>query len=228
MSFTYAIADLHGRFDLLSAALAKIEEHATGPYTIICLGDYVDRGPQSRQIIEHLIAGSTKPGQTLICLKGNHEAMMVQCCREPRNIGWWLGNGGGSTLMSYGQAPGEVADPRVVPEEHLGWLAALPLTHVDEHRIYVHAGVDPLRLLETQGEDELLWRRYAPGDERGLGTRHVVHGHDPFEEGPLLLAKRTDLDTLAWATGRLVIGVFDDAAPGGPVDLIEVIGTKTR
>jgi serine/threonine protein phosphatase 1 len=228
MGFTYAIADLHGRVDLLTAALGAIANYATGPHTIICLGDYVDRGPHSRHIIEHLIAGSKVPGQALICLKGNHEAMMVQCCREPGKLSWWLGNGGGTTLMSYGQAPGEVADPSVVPEGHLAWLTALPLMHVDAHRIYVHAGVDPLRPLETQGEDELLWRRYAPGDEVGHGTRHVVHGHDPFEAGPLRLAGRTDLDTLAWATGRLVVGVFDDAAPGGPVDLIEVIGTKSR
>jgi serine/threonine protein phosphatase 1 len=224
VGLTYAIADLHGRFDLLNAAFEKIADHATAPHTVICLGDYVDRGPQSRQIIEFLMAGSRTPGQTLICLKGNHEAMMVQCCRDPGQIGWWLGNGGGSTLVSYGQMLGEVADPSVVPEAHLAWLAELPLMHVDTHRIYVHAGVDFSKPLEIQGENDLLWRRYPPGDEHGHGTRHVVHGHDPFEKGPILLAGRTDLDTLAWATGRLVIGVFDDAVPGGPVNLIEVLG----
>ena len=68
----------------------------------------------------------------------------------------------------------------------------------------------------------LLWKRYPRDDAAGHGARHVVHGHDPDPEGPLRLAGRTALDTLAWRSGRLVVGVFDDARPGGPVDLVEV------
>ena len=71
----------------------------------------------------------------------------------------------------------------------------------------------------------MLWKRYPKGFSDGYGERHVVHGHDNFPEGPLLLQGRTNLDTLAWRTGRLVIGVFDDDRPGGPVDFIEVKGS---
>jgi hypothetical protein len=82
MSKTYAIADLHGRFDLLEMALARITERAELPAVLITLGDYVDRGPGSRQIIERLMAGLGRDGWRLICLKGNHEDIMWQTCRR--------------------------------------------------------------------------------------------------------------------------------------------------
>ncbi len=115
MSKTYAIADLHGRFDLLKMALAKISDHAGSPATVVTLGDYVDRGPDSRQVIERLMGGLHE-GWRLICLKGNHEDIMWQTCRgiEP-DCDWWLENGGAATLISYGQNPDDEADVTVVP-----------------------------------------------------------------------------------------------------------------
>ena len=86
--------------------------------------------------------------------------------------------------------------------------------HVDAHRLYVHAGVDPEIPLDQQSEATLLWKRYPKGFPGGFGDLHVVHGHDNFPEGPLLYEGRTNLDTLAWRTGRLTIGVFDDETPG--------------
>jgi serine/threonine protein phosphatase 1 len=81
MSKTYAIADLHGRFDLLEMALTRITEHVEPPATVVTLGDYVDRGPDSRKIIERLMAGLGPDGWRLICLKGNHEDIMWQTSR---------------------------------------------------------------------------------------------------------------------------------------------------
>jgi serine/threonine protein phosphatase 1 len=80
MSRTYAIADLHGRFDLLEMALAKFANHAVLPATVVTLGDYVDRGPDSRQVIERLMGGLDHKSWRLICLKGNHEDIMWQPC----------------------------------------------------------------------------------------------------------------------------------------------------
>ena len=97
--------------------------------------------------------------------------------------------------------------------------------HIDNYRIYVHAGVDPEVPLDQQNETTLLWKRYPKGFPDGFGRLHVVHGHDNSPEGPLLYEGRTNLDTLAWRTGRLVIGVFDDDTPGGPVDFIVVNGS---
>ncbi|KAF0122039.1 MAG: hypothetical protein FD152_3677 [Xanthobacteraceae bacterium] len=226
-SYTYAIADLHGRHDLLKAALAKIAEHAYGaPYTVVTMGDYVDRGPQSRQIIETLMAEQRAPTGdfNLICLKGNHEDMMVATLTMPLRPDWWIGNGGGATLVSYGHPRRGSYDPTVVPREHIDWLAALPLMHVDEHRVFVHAGVDATLPLDQQDAEKLLWMLYPDKADVGHGERHVVHGHHQFERGPVCLSNRTDLDTFAWYTGRLVVGVFDDEKHGGPVELIEVLG----
>lgn len=221
MTRTFAIPDLHGRYDLLALALRRIEEADDGG-KVVFLGDYVDRGPESRKVIERLMAGPADPSWQWICLQGNHEAMMLVCLEGRADIRWWLANGGGATLISYGQKEGETADPSVVPLEHKRWLANLPLLHVDRHRVFVHAGVAADRPLDRQDPHVLQWVVYDDGDEHGHGDRHVVHGHHPVPDGPLRLAGRTDLDTFAWATGRIVIGVFDDETPGGPVSLIEV------
>jgi len=221
MSRTYAIADLHGRYDLLDAALAKIE--AREPGKVVFLGDYVDRGPQSRRIIERLMAGPPA-GWRWVCLQGNHEAMMLACISDPSEIRWWIGNGGGQTLISYGHPTRGKADVSVVPVEHLRWLRDLPMLHYDLHRVFVHAGVDPTRGLDDQIEARLQWFLYPDGLDMGHGDRHVVHGHHQFEDGPILLKNRSDLDVFAWRTGRIVVGVFDDEKPGGPVEIIEVVG----
>ena len=91
--------------------------------------------------------------------------------------------------------------------------------HADRQRIYVHAGLDPELPLDRQTERTLLWKRYPEGDAVDFGGRHVVHGHDSFADGPKLYAGRSNLDTRAWRTGRLVIAVFDDDRPGGPPTL---------
>src|ERR1700739_139864 len=116
MSKTYAIADLHGRFDLLEMAVARITNHAELPATLVTLGDYVDRGPDSRRVIGRLMGG-LGDGWRLICLKGNHEDIRWRpSCRKVRDCGWWLDTGGGATLISYGQNEGAQADVTVVPE----------------------------------------------------------------------------------------------------------------
>ena len=226
MSLTYAIADLHGRFDLPTAAFDAIVKHAAErSFKIITLGDYVDRGPQSRQIIDHLMAAQ-EMGVSLICLKGNHEDMMVETLRKPLHPNWWIDNGGGQTLISYGHERSGNYTPEVVPEDHIVWLENLPLMHIDAHRIFVHAGVDRFKPLDQQDSQVLLWKLYDGNDEGGHDRRHVVHGHHQFEDGPIKHPGRTDLDTFAWYTGRLVVGVFDDEMAGGPIDCIEVIGPR--
>jgi serine/threonine protein phosphatase 1 len=219
MSLTYAIPDIHGRYDLLSEGLAEIAVHAAGKAGIIVtIGDYVDKGPHSKQVIERLSSGVAE-GWHLVALKGNHDAMMVQALRDPSKMAWWIEKGGDTALESYG------GDPAAVPQTHVAWLDGLRLMHVDNYRLYVHAGVDPKVPLDQQSESTLLWKRYPVGFPGGFGELHVVHGHDNFPEGPLLYEGRTNLDTLAWRTGRLVIGVFDDDRPGGPVDFIVIRGS---
>jgi serine/threonine protein phosphatase 1 len=224
MGKTYAVADLHGRFDLLEMALACIVERAEPPATLVTLGDYVDRGPDSRKIVERLMAGLGRDDWRLICLKGNHEDIMWQTCRRLPDVDWWLTNGGGATLISYGQQEGDQADVTVVPAAHLDWVEQLPLMHVDKHRVFVHAGLDPTCALDEQDADNMIWKIYPNDDDGGHGRRHIVHGHHQHVHGPIFKKNRTNLDTLAWYTGRLAIGVFDDAAPGGPIEVLEVHG----
>ena len=97
--------------------------------------------------------------------------------------------------------------------------------HVDEHRIFVHAAVDPRISLDRQIEQTLLWKRYPDGFELGHGNRHVVHGHHANPKAPIVSRGKTNLDGLAWRTGRLVVGVFDDSRPGGATEFLEIFGS---
>jgi len=221
VSLTYAIPDIHGRYDLLKRALAGIDAHCrVEGCTIVTLGDYVDRGPDSAQVMEWLI----NPNLARFCLrplKGNHEAMMWEACSGFAEPSWWLRNGGDQTLRSYGAVDGD--DIRVVPKRHLDWIVGLGLMHVDRHRVFVHAAVDPTLPLDQQSENTLLWKRYRPGANLGHGARHVVHGHHATVAAPLAQSRRTNLDGLAWQTGRLVVGVFEDKRPGGAIDYLEIM-----
>lgn len=219
MALTIAVPDIHGRLDLLLAMLGRIEAVApTG--RVVFLGDYVDRGPQSAGVIDRLIAGPPA-GWDWVLLMGNHEAMMRDAPADAAARELWLRNGGDATLASYGGPAGR--DIAAVPPAHLGFLRTLRLWATDRYRVYVHAYVDPNVPLERQDERDLLWTRYGERDT-GHGDRHVVHGHTPFPTGPKLYRERTNLDTGAVFTGRLVAGIFDDQRPGGPVDVLEVRG----
>lgn len=218
MSFTYVVPDIHGRVDLLREALTAILAHAAGRTgTIVGLGDYVNKGPDSKGAIE-LLRHTSPAGWRLVWLKGNHDAMMVEGLRDPAKTSWWLERGGDATLRSYGGNPSDV------PAADIAWLDQLATMHVDRFRVYVHAGLDPELPLERQSEKTLLWKRYAEGDAAGFGNRHIVHGHDSFPDGPKLFQGRTNLDAQAWRTGRLVLGLFDDDKSGGPIDFITVQG----
>ena len=162
------------------------------PAIIVTIGDYVDKGPQSRQVIERLLPGIAG-GWRFVALKGNHDAMMVEALRDPAKMAAWLEKGGDAALASYG------GDPAAVPQAHIAWLDGLRLMHVDAHRLYVHAGVEPEVPLDRQSEKTLLWKRYPKGYSGGFGDRHVVHGHDNYPDGPLLYEGRTNLDTAGLA-----------------------------
>jgi serine/threonine protein phosphatase 1 len=223
MGDTYVIPDVHGRLDLLNLALIRIADHAGGRRaTLVLLGDYIDRGPAGRQVIERLI-GFRSETLKLIALKGNHEVMMVEACCERVELNWWIENGGGATLASYGGSSRDISTA-VVPRSHLNWLSDLALMHVDRHRVYVHAGVDPAVPLKLQTERTLLWKIYPEGFGKGHGFRHVVHGHQANPRGPIVTGGKTNLDCMAWKTGRLLVGVFNDELAGGASEYLEIVG----
>ena len=227
---TYAVGDVHGRLDLLERAFDRIAAHAGArAHRVVMLGDYVDRGPESAGVIDFLIRRQARAD--VVCLKGNHEDMMLRALAGgDGGLRAWLGNGGRETLRSYGARP-DGDFQRAIPVAHLDWLTALPRAATDPHRTFVHAGLAPDVPLSLQDEATLLWIR-GPFLEAPAGAfeAHVVHGHTPLWDGkpdpaePELLAHRTNLDTGAYFTGVLSIGVFDAATPGGPIEVLSVSG----
>src|SRR5258708_34412064 len=137
MSLTYVIPDIHGRYDLLDEALGSIAARSGGEAgLIVTIGDYVDKGPDSKVVVDRLMAG-VEAGWSLIALKGNHDAMMVEALRDPSKMAAWLDKGGDPALASYG------GDPAAVPPSHIACLDQLRPMHFHAHRPYVHAGVYP-------------------------------------------------------------------------------------
>ncbi|MGR9373362.1 metallophosphoesterase family protein [Rhizobium leguminosarum] len=213
MRYTFAIGDIHGCIDPLNRMIDRVEAYASEG-TVVFLGDYVDRGPDSKSVLDRIIAGPSGPWRWF-CLKGNHEDLMVAAYadRDSRDVWIGIGIGGLETEMSYGG--------RVLPQ-HLQWAADLPFMHIDRYRIFVHAGVDPAFPLEQQSEHDLLWLRFPPGESSDYWGKHLVHGHTPSLSNPVTTGNRTNIDSGCVFGGKLSCAVFDDEIAGGPIDFIEV------
>jgi serine/threonine protein phosphatase 1 len=207
---TYVVPDIHGAFDLMIVALDAIPKGSK----IVFLGDYIDRGPKSAQVILHIRSGIAS-GENWIALKGNHEDFMASAIVEQdKNYAEsWVLNGGAQCIDSYGGITDQLF-------QDAKWAKGLPLYHKDAHRVYVHAYAPRNEPIESASDHELMWTRYPKGADVGHMGMHVVHGHTPQANGPELYANRTNLDCGAVFTGRLVVGVFDDSKAGGPVDLL--------
>ncbi len=212
---TAAIGDIHGMQDHLARLLRKIAAYADSegwpePPQLVFLGDYVDRGPASREVVgllRHL------QGHGAICLRGNHEEMMAQCRSGNTALDLFLDNGGVETLRSY-------HDHFHAFAEDSAWMASLPTSYEDDMRIFVHAGLMPRRPLDRQDDQTKLWIRDKFLNFDGAFEKYVVHGHTPvqyrgLEPVPEIKANRCDLDTGAVYGGTLSAAFFDErhAAP---------------
>ncbi|ABR63499.1 serine/threonine protein phosphatase [Sinorhizobium medicae] len=211
---TFAVGDIHGCLAQLETLLASIESIAAGG-RVIFLGDLVDRGPDSRGVVERIMAGPRTTGWKWITLKGNHEAMLVAARKGRPEMSLWLINGGEETMASYGGA---------IPLSHLVWMAELPSIIIERHRIFVHAGVDENIPLDEQGDDILLWMRTDPNYSGTYWGRHVCHGHTPSRSNPRTVGNRTNVDSGAVFGGMLSCAVFDDDRAGGPIDFLVTDG----
>jgi serine/threonine protein phosphatase 1 len=205
---TYAIGDIHGSFTKLKNLLEHCMAHCGDSTSrMIFLGDYIDRGPHSRDVVTLLISMQASAPDEIVCLRGNHEDMLVAAAQNggTHEVHWLL-NGGDATLESYG-----VASADEIPPSHLAWFAALPLTFRDEHRLYVHAGIMPGLPLDRQTKEHALWiREPFLSDARDHGL-FVVHGHTPSRSGMVeLRPNRLNLDTGAYYGGPLTAAVFED------------------
>ena len=214
----YAVGDIHGRLDLLEAMLGRIEADAQSSghakhRTLVFLGDYVDRGPDSRGVVETLIGGLPQ-GFEAHFLKGNHEAILLNFLDDAWTLDNWLVNGGDATMRSYGVdtdrlarlgAPAELwrqALQEVLPESHLEFYRSLKLSVAFGDYLFVHAGVKPGVPLAAQSEADLIWIRGPFLNHTDPFGKIVVHGHTPGKE-PVTRSNRIGIDTGACFTGRL-------------------------
>lgn len=192
---TYVIGDIHGCPDELARLIDKLPLEPLD--RLIFLGDYIDRGPNSKGVISYLIDLQQNCRSEIIFLKGNHEDMFLSYMGFPGKYGdMFLYNGGGATLSSYGAGPHNQADILlVIPPAHIKFLKELKTNYIEDRFLCVHAGVNPQKSLELQEEDEMLWIR----DEFIL-SRHdmpytVLFGHTPQEEVLFHLPYKVGLDT---------------------------------
>lgn len=219
----YAIGDVHGRYDLLRERLAAIDRHRS-TYPIaraveVYLGDYIDRGQDSRAVIELLL--ERRGRVEAYPLAGNHEMMMLRAFEEESQAAAddWIRVGGLATLTSYGIAASQLSDPARIAEAVEQWRLAMPSSHLDFLKrldlsfvcgdyIFVHAGLRPGIPLEAQSAQDLLWIRDEFLNYGDLFEKRVVHGHSPVA-APDFRPNRINLDTAAFASGRLTCLVLE-------------------
>lgn len=208
----YAIGDIHGRADLLSEITARIDDdirrrpvaHAIEVY----LGDYIDRGPDSKTVVDLLAVRLV--AHHAVCLRGNHEAVMEGFLQDSAILPYWLELGGMQTLESYGIALDENATASNV---HRRFRDAFPRAHelvvqclrdqfVCGDFLFVHAGIRPGVPIERQDINDLIWIRDDFLDSTRKHEHFVVHGHTPVPH-PDIRPNRINIDTCAWQTGTL-------------------------
>ncbi|WP_265519652.1 metallophosphoesterase [Nitratireductor luteus] len=212
----YAIGDVHGCLEQLLELEAKIALDADvlpGRKLIVMLGDYVDRGPASSQVLDHLNEQPPE-GFERICLAGNHEALMLAYLEGRCDLSQWLEFGADATLLSYGIDPvrlsqvyGETSQidaiiRKTIPRAHIAFLRTLPVLVETPELILVHAGFRPDVPLDRQTDGQLVSIRSAFYERAHLLKRIVIHGHTPVSK-PRLEGRRLNIDTGAYCGGPL-------------------------
>ena len=216
----YAIGDIHGRLDLLERTIEAIHRDAArrdGASITVTVGDYVDRGLQSRQVIERLQVNPF--GMPYVALRGNHETLFESFLIDPSVGDHWRRLGGLETLASFGVPAREMMVGRHYEEtakqlaaslsvEQRSFLASLRNSFVSGRYFFCHAGVRPGVPLDRQSEDDLLWIRDEFLNSAMNFGKVVIHGHTPVAE-PDVRRNRINIDTGAFATGRLTCVVLE-------------------
>ena len=217
----YAIGDIHGQLDQLDNALALIEADGGADAPIVFVGDYTDRGPDSRGVLEKLIQGIHDDRNWTI-LRGNHDRMFCRFLTDGTvhddriktpGLDWLHARLGGSdTLASYGvnlNASDLLAQAQaMVPPEHLAFLETRPLWYETDELLFVHAGIRPGVTMQKQTEDDLIWIREGFLDFEEPHEKLIVHGHTALDT-PEHFGNRVDLDGGAGYGRALVPAVFE-------------------
>lgn len=225
----YAVGDIHGRDDLLARIIQHLRNelqtvHGAPKPLLVFVGDYVDRGTGSRQVVDQILELVATDDFEVRPLLGNHDKMLLDFLETPAEIGpAWMNIGGGPTLASYGVAPpAEQSDEetwirtrdafaQALPAAHLGFFRGLARYRLEGDYLFVHAGVRPGLPLDEQTDHDLLWIRDTFLNSTRPSGYVVVHGHTPAPEVQASNL-RIGIDTGAYATGVLsAIRVRDGA-----------------
>lgn len=205
----YAIGDIHGMGALLEALLDKISaDRGETPATLVFLGDAVDRGPDTRGVLDRLMRGPEGADECWVVLRGNHDQLMLDALRRRTDAAFaaWIDKGGAETLASYGVARADLSLPAAlaaVPSAHVEFLDGLAYLYDCGGHVFVHAGIDPCQPLARQSPQTMMNIRDAFHREAHRLPFTVVHGHAPTDGAPLVAPGRIDVDTGAHATGVL-------------------------
>lgn len=219
----YAIGDIHGHLDLLTAMHGRIAQELArdlpADWRIIHLGDLVDRGPDSKGVIDFLIAATAHDNRNIV-LTGNHDVGFLDFLAYPEPDGLFAHNGGAETARSYGVeldfsdggrlVEGHAALVRAVPQSHIRFLRSLPYSASFGDFFFCHAGIRPGVPLDWQDPRDLIWIRKEFLDYPGLHPKVVVHGHTPQAEAEVL-PNRVNIDTGVFYSGALTALVIDGA-----------------
>jgi serine/threonine protein phosphatase 1 len=190
VSSLYAIGDIHGCYAKLKELLGKIDFNAATD-TLIFLGDYVDRGSESFEVVELLLELKSKYPSSIF-LKGNHEEMLLNYLSGGDKL-LYLMNGGSQTVESYLKHHGKDEAP-IVPDKHMEFFNSLILSYQTDEYFFVHAGLRPKVPIEKQDPHDFLWIRDKFIRSKYQFEKQVVFGHTPFPE-PLVKPNKIGIDT---------------------------------
>jgi serine/threonine protein phosphatase 1 len=207
----FAIGDVHGCPDEVGAILKAIAPHDGD--TVVFVGDYVDRGPSARDVIE-LALDAEKGGAEFVFLKGNHEDMMMSFLGMPGSYGEsFLFNGGVATLESYGVGEADLEHAgELMPTKHLDFLSRLAVSYYSPPYLFVHAGIMPLRQLEEQQVEDMLWIRQEFIFNPHKLDATVVFGHTPMRGVMIDLPYKLGIDTGLVYGGKLTCVELNEGA----------------
>jgi serine/threonine protein phosphatase 1 len=220
---TFVVGDIHGHLRKLRGLLGQLRWEAAPGDALVFVGDYIDRGPDSRGVIDLVLeqAGSGWNGP-VSTLKGNHEVLMLDFMAPRPEIDpeVWRENGAVETALSYSPQGWSSTWTEAVPPEHVEFLHSLKAWHEDEHGIYVHAGIRPGLSPEESSEDDLLWIREEFIDSDYRWPKVVVFGHTPQHERVLIRPR--DPAKLPWRPldRPEKIGIDTGAGWGGPLTAV--------
>jgi serine/threonine protein phosphatase 1 len=195
-----AVGDVHGCSLHLDALLAAVRP--TPRDRVVFLGDLVDRGPDTRGVLDRVLA--LKAEFDVTCLRGNHELLMARARTDTALRKEWLAVGGAETLASYSPVPGRIPDPTAVPEAHWAFVEYGCVSHLETDAvILVHAGLDPESPLDEQSDLMLYWE-FLPGPIRHVSGKTVVCGHTSQKSGVIWdMGPTVCIDTAAYNGGKL-------------------------